>query len=714
MLRTIAAPSSARTPVVERISDWSVRHRALAIAGWLVLVVLTVLISAVLPGHDAKGADPGESGIAKIALDAQREYEPLRENVLIQSRDAAELRATIEDLVTSLHGTEGAVAAVQSPSDSPNRISRDGSALLTFTLAGPDDRVAAHGEAAAAAVDAVAARHPAARLDQAGDRTLSSVVNSSLNDDVERAGLISVGVTLAILLLVFGALVAAVLPMLLAVTAVGGAFGLIALVAKVLPINSATNAIALLIGMAVGVDYTLFSVRRLREERAAGRSGPDALRITARTSGHVIVVSGVTVILCLSGMLVTGLDNLRGAGVGTGLVVGVAVLGAVTFLPALLSLLGNRIDRGRLPWIGGRRTAAEESRIWSAVARVVVRRPVLWGGTAALVLLVMALPALGMHLQQAASIDSVPRSESTVDSAVRVNEAFPGVIAPAKVVLWDSGGVVDETRVAGALGGLRARIAASGGLLAEPVTVVRVDRALVVRVPLAGSSTDPTSERALELLRNEVVPATFGQVPGVEHAVTGKTAIAYDFDRILVGRVPLVFGVVLALAFALLAFSFRSVVVPLISIALNLLSVGAAYGALTWIFQYGNLSGLFGFTSYGGVVSWLPMFLLVMLFGLSMDYHIFILSRIRERRAAGMGVREAVVDGIARSSGVVTSAAAIMTAVFAIFVLLDAIEYKMMGVSMALAILVDATLVRGVLLPAALTLFPPRAWKPGT
>jgi putative drug exporter of the RND superfamily len=193
--------------------------------------------------------------------------------------------------------------------------------------------------------------------------------------------------------------------------------------------------------------------------------------------------------------------------------------------------------------------------------------------------------------------------------------------------------------------------------------------------------------------------------------VAGKTAVVYDFITVLSGRTPIVLGAVLLLAFALLAFSFRSVAIPVISIVLNLLSIGAAYGALTWVFQDGHLSSIFGFTSYGGVVSWLPVFLFVMLFGLSMDYHIFIPSRVRERYESGMNLRAAIASGIGRSAGVVTSAAVIMIAVFGVFVLLDAIEFKMLGLSMAVAVLVDAILVRGVLLPAALALTPPRSWK---
>jgi RND superfamily putative drug exporter len=214
----------------------------------------------------------------------------------------------------------------------------------------------------------------------------------------------------------------------------------------------------------------------------------------------------------------------------------------------------------------------------------------------------------------------------------------------------------------------------------------------------------------LATLRARTLPAALGHVGGIDYAVAGKTALAYDFTEQLSSRTPLVFGFVLVLAFVLLAVAFRSITVSLVSIALNLLSIGAACGVLTWVFQDGHLGSVLGFTSYGGIVDWLPVFMFVILFGLSMDYHIFILSRIRERRSGGAAPRDAIVGGIGSSAGVVTSAAVIMTAAFSVFVVLTAIEYKMMGVGLSVAILIDATIVRGVLLPAALALLGDRAW----
>jgi len=261
-----------------------------------------------------------------------------------------------------------------------------------------------------------------------------------------------------------------------------------------------------------------------------------------------------------------------------------------------------------------------------------------------------------------------------------------------------------------AVDSLRERAADTDGQIGTSITSTKVGDALVVKVPLAGSGTDKTSNAALETLREDLLPPTLGNVDGIEYAVNGQTAQPYDFTKTLKDTTPLVLAFVLAVAFILLLVSFRSLAVPVISIVLNLLSITAAYGAVTWVFQDGHLSSLLDFTPYGGVTSWLPLFMFVLLFGLSMDYHIFILSRIRERRLAGEEPKTAVVSGIATSAGVVTSAAVIMVAVFSIFVTLSAIEYKMLGVGMALAILIDATVVRGVLLPPVMSVLGENTW----
>ncbi|MER6950689.1 MMPL family transporter [Nonomuraea sp. NPDC000554] len=700
--------SKSRGPSVERIAGWSVRHRVAAITGWFALVIVSVLASTVLGLDSVQSTDPGESGRADRVLDAQTGYVPLQENVLVQPLKGgsslavnSQVRGAIMDLTGRLREAPGAVAKLRSPLEpgGADLVSEDGrSGLVTVQIAGPDEQFRDHYSAIEQAVKEVAARHPGVRLAQAGDASLSAAVNDGIKDDMKRAEFISLPLTVVILLVVFGSLIAVGIPLLLAITTVLAAFGLLQVVAHWVPVNSATSSVVLLIGIAVGIDYSLFYLRREREERAAGRTVTEALKITTRTSGHVVVISGLTVMLCLTGLLFTGLDNFRGLTAGTILVVGLAMIGSVTVLPAVLAVLGHRVDKARLPWLGRRRTAVGESRFWTAVARTVVRRPRLWGGLAALVLIVLTLPAFAMRLQDAAVTDSLPREVPVVDAAIRMQEAFPGSPLPAWVVMWEKRpGALDAPGVRQAVRKL------------DPITTVRVDRIMVARVPLADFGTGETANRSLEELRAVKAPAALGAVEGLDYAVAGKTAFAYDFTEQITERTPLVIGFVLVLALVLLAVSFRSPAVALVSILLNLLSLGAAYGVLTWVFQDGHLSGVLGFTPYGGVIGWLPLFMFVILFGLSMDYHIFILSRIRERQAAGASVRQAVVTGIGASSGVVSSAAVIMTAAFSVFVVLSAIEYKMMGVGLSVAILIDATLVRGVLLPAVITLLGERS-----
>lgn len=695
--------SKSHGPLVERIAGWSARHRMTAITGWFALVIVSVLAGTVLGLDSAPSTDPGESGRADRVLDAQTSYVPLQENVLVQPlKDGSRLaknpqvRGAIKDLTTRLRQAPGAVAELRSPlePDGADLISEDGrSGLVNIQIAGPGEQFRDHQEAIESIVKEVAARHPDVRLAQAGDASLSAAINDGIKDDMKWAEFFSLPLTVVILLVVFGSLIAAGIPLLLAITTVLGTFGLLQVVAHWVPVNSATSSVVLLIGIAVSIDYSLFYLRREREERISGRSVTEALKITSRTSGHVVLVSGLTVMLCLSGLLLTGLDNFRGLAVGTILVVGVAMIGSVTVLPALLALLGHRVDKARIPWLGRRRTAAGESRFWTAVARAVVRRPRLWGGLAALVLVVLTLPAFHMRLQDAAVTNSLSREVPVVDAAIRMQEAFPGSPLPASVVMWEKRpGALDAPGVRQAVKEL------------DPISTVRVDRIMVARVPLADFGTGEVANRSLEELRAVKAPAALGSLEDVDYAVAGRTAFAYDFTKQITQRSPLVIGFVLALALVLLAVSFRSLAVSLVSILLNLLSLGAAYGVLTWVFQDGHLSAALGFTPYGGVIGWLPLFMFVILFGLSMDYHIFILSRIRERQAGGASVRQAVVTGIGASSGVVTSAAVIMTAAFSVFLALSAIEYKMMGVGLSVAILIDATLVRGVLLPAAITL----------
>ncbi len=712
----MATTPPVRAPIVERVAGWSVRHRKTAVIGWLLLVVAAVVVGQRLGTQNLNSYDPGQAGRAERVLAQPLVQQPDSESVLVQGRSASQtyghdpqLREAVRQVVAALRSVPTSAADIQSPLTSGGMISGR-SALVTFNVAGNPDNDDQAVVPAMNAVAAVAARYPGLKIEEAGDASLDRATNNITGQDFRKAEITSVPVSLVLLLIVFGALIAAGIPLLLAGTAVISAISLLAIPSRWLPIDSTTSSIVLLVGMAVGIDYSLFYLRRTREERAAGHDTTEALRIAAGTSGRAIVVSGLTVMIALAGLFLTGIDVFSGIAVGTIVVVGVAVLGSLTFLPGILSMLGKWTDRGRIPFLGKRRTAAGESRFWGLLARAVVRRPLAWGGVATVVLLVLAVPVLSLHLEDP-GIHDLPTSVPVVRSLIDISDAFPGGPEPAEVVV--TGSDLGGKGVSEAVAALHAQVAATHGAVREPITTAMFgnDQVLVVSVPLAGDGTDAASNRALAALRGRALPATLGKVPGISYSVAGLTAGNHDFDAQLSKTIPWVFAFVLGLAFLLLMTTFRSVYIPALSIGLNLLSVGAAYGLMVLIFQDGHLEKLLGFSAYGGITPWLPLFMFVLLFGLSMDYHVFILSRIRELWLGGAPAKEAVTSGIARSAGVVTSAAVIMVAVFSIFATLSIIEFKIFGVGMAVAVLIDATVVRGVLLPAGLALLGDRAWS---
>jgi putative drug exporter of the RND superfamily len=708
---------SAGRPAVERIAGWSARHRKTAVLLWLAFVLGCFIAGQSMTSAGVQQFDPGQAGQGEQVLTKLGVVTPPAESVLIQARagarhieaDAARrVRAVARQVEQALAALPGAADDIRAPSARNGLVSRSGlAALVTFKVAGPNAAADVTVLADLAAVHRIQAQHPGMQISEAGDASTARVANALLGHDFRKTEWTSLPLTLLLLVCVFGALIAAGIPVLLAGTAVVAAVALLSIAAQWLPVGAGASEIVLVIGMAVGVDYSLFYLRREREERAKGHGMQAAIKIAAATSGRAIVVSGLTVMISLAGMFLTGIDVFTGLAFGTIMVVGVTVLGSLTFLPALLSWLGSWADRGRLPHLGKRRTCPASSRIWSGLARRVVRKPLRYGGLAALGLLVLSAPALGMRIGDPGI--ALPSNLRVVRVLDDIQHQFPGKPAPAEVVV--TGANLGGPAMRHAITELRAA-ATPAGQNHAPVTAsfVAGGKALVLQVPLAGNGSNSVSDRALVTLQDKMLPATIGSVPGTSFAVTGNTAASYDFRSRLDSRTPLVFAAVALLAFVLLMAAFRSVTVPLVSIGLNLLSVGGAYGVVTLIFQDGHLSRLLGFTSFGALVPWVPLFTFVLLFGLSMDYHVFILSRIRELRTGGASCRDAIVNGIGSSAGVVTSAAVIMVAVFSIFATLSLIDVKMLGVGLAVAVLIDATVVRGVVLPACLAVLGERAW----
>jgi RND superfamily putative drug exporter len=422
-----------------------------------------------------------------------------------------------------------------------------------------------------------------------------------------------------------------------------------------------------------------------------------------------VLVSGVTVAIAMAGMYLAGASVFTSFAAGAITVVAIAVAGSLTVLPAVLSKLGDRVNRARIPFMTPpEERVAHESRVWSAILDRVLRRPAIAAIVSTAVLLVLASPVLNLKMA-VLGIETLPKDLAVIQTYDRIQAAFPGNQIPAEVVI-ERGDASDVDLTIG-VHNLRERVEASE-FVEPPVTVqFSSDHSVaLVNVPIVGDGTNDASYDALAELRDEIIPATVGQQPGLEANVTGFTASSNDFNELMETRVPVVFAFVLGLAFLLLLATFRSIVIAIKAILLNLLSVGAAYGVVVWIFQEGHLESLLGFESPGAVSSWLPLFLFVLLFGLSMDYHVFILSRVREAYDRGLSTEDAVSQGIKSTASVVTAAAAVMIGVFSIFATLSAVEFKQFGVGLAVAVLIDATIIRGVLLPAAMKLLGDWNW----
>ena len=712
-----APPEEGRRPtnLAGRMGRWSAHHRKTAIFGWLAFVVVAFALGIVSGTTKIETATSGVGESGRMDKLLHEEFEqPKGESVLIQSdsltvKDAA-FTAAVEDVVAKVTALD-AVTNVQSPLDPENagQIGQGGKAVLVeFDITGDPDDATTKIDPVVAAVDDAKAAHPDLFIGSFGV-SADKEVEGAFMDDLKKAGLLSIPVTLIILIVVFGALVAAGIPLLLALTAIIATFGLVALPSSLIPIDEVTYELILLIGLAVGVDYSMFYLKREREERAAGRSEEAALQAAADTSGRSVLISGLTVIIAMSGMFLAGIQGMSAFAIGTILVVAVAMLGSLTVLPATLSWLGDRVDRGRVPLCQPAPLATtDESRFWGTVVGAVLRRPVLSVVLAGGLLLALAIPALQLRTVQPA-IETFPQSLPSIQTYNRIQAAFPGSEIPAGVVVKADD--VTAPEVQEAIGQLEWRALASGQMH-EPITVDVNEAGTIatVAIPVDGKGMDAASNAALATLREDIVPTTVGALPGAEVGVTGITAGTKDFNDKLKSAAPLVFGFVLLLAFGLMLFAFRSLVIAAKAIVLNLISIAAAYGVMVLVFQHGIGKGLLGFESTAGIDSFLPIFMFVILFGLSMDYHVFIISRIREAYDRGMSTENAIAFGIKSTAGVVTSAAVVMVCVFAVFATLSMLIFKQFGVGLAAAILIDATIVRAVLLPATMKLLGDWNW----
>jgi uncharacterized membrane protein YdfJ with MMPL/SSD domain len=699
--------------IAARAARWSAANWKKATFGWLAFVIASAALGQAVGVVKLTESEQGSGGSARAQATLARAHldQSANEAVLVQSKSFIASEPTFQHVVARVLGAVAAtsqVKDVRSPfaSGGGGQISKDRhSALVQLSMRGSSETAAERVQPVLNAVAGVQRQSRGFVVAEFGDASAAHALSKLSSEGFARAERLSVPITFLIMLVAFGAFVAAGIPVLLAFSAVLASSGLAAVASHIVHQSEATSSVMLLMGMAVGVDYSLFYLRREREERRQGHSSAVALQRAAATSGRAVLVSGFTVLIAMAGMLLTGSKVFTSLGVGAMLVVFTAMVGSLTVLPALLGRLGDKVEKGAVRRASRARAS---SRVWDLVLTPVLRFPRVAVALSIGVLVALALPLFGMHTSFLSGND-IPRQLQIERTYTQIQHAFPGAPQPAQVVV--SAAHVDSPAVRKALARAEHGTLASGEASKPITTHVNAERTVAeIDIPQPGNGQNAASMRALQTLRGHVLPATLGRLDGVSYAVGGMAASTSDFNRTLSDHAPIVFAFVLGLAFLLLLITFRSIVIPFTSIVLNLLSVGAAYGVLVWVFQEGHLESLLGFHSNGAVVAWLPLFLFPVLFGLSMDYHVFIVSRIKELYERGASTSDAVSRGIRATAGTVTAAAAVMVAVFAIFASLPTLDIKQLGVGLAVAVLIDATLIRSVLLPATMKLLGEWNW----
>jgi RND superfamily putative drug exporter len=706
-----------RQPTTVRIARWSATHPWRAIGLWVVFVAVCFAVGGAVGTREATDADMrgGESGRAAEIVDAGKFDNPAKENVLITAPsgqlDMAKAQAAAQDVANRMK-SRPEVGNVGQPVPA-----RDGSALLVpLTMRGDRETAQDHIQPLLDQTEAAQRDHPELRIEEVGGVSMGHGISENVGKDLGKAELLSLPVTLLIMLIAFGAIIAAGVPVLLAMSAVVSAMGLSALASHVVPAIDSINSIILLMGMAVGVDYSLFYLKREREERQRlnGRPGSHvrAVEIAAATAGHAVVVSGFAVIVSMAGLYLTNDAVFSSLGTGSIIVVAVAMLGSLTVLPALLAKLGRKVDRPRIPLLWRLTARQGPPRVWPALLRPALRRPGVTLLVSTLAMLALAVPALSITLRSA-SPDTLPRSIPVVQSWDRLTHAFPSEGASQVIAVKAEAQRAGEVRAA--LENLVQRTEGNPLFATDTKPEIRTSAdGLVSTVEVATpfDENSPEAVRSLQVMRTELLPVTVGKIPGAEHAVGGDVARNVDYQQNQTDTLPWVIGFVLALTFLVMLFTFRSIVLALSALVLNGLSAGAAFGVLSLVFQHTWAESLLDFKSNGAIIAWIPLFVFVILVGLSMDYHVFVVSRIREAALSGMPTREAVRYGITRSAGVVTSAAVVMVSVFSVFALLSMVEMKEMGIGLATAVFLDAMIIRVLVLPSLMMLLGAANWWP--
>ena len=796
-------PSVTRPPWTVRVAAWSAHHRWPVAALWFVATIGLFVGSLAAGGTRSVEAVSNderskyEAGEANVVYDeanaSAAQQQPAQQQFLLivssptGTVDDPAFKATLADISSRMTALQASVDGVTGPvfqqlvdpiaaPPAAGLVSPDRTTVrVVAQVPGDGNVIAQRLDPVPRLVSDIKAAHPDYRIHAYNNTLTNNEISELITGGLDRSLLLTVPLTFFILLLAFGALVAAVIPLVLAMTALLAAFGILGLYSQVVtPVSPYASQLVVLIGLAVAVDYSLFMVTRFRTERrrrgtvagprASGRtmlrrlvllaiaialpvavvvSGATvavaglnllvmavvavvvallgwavwrlmergheaeklaAIEVSSATAGRAVFFSGLAVMISIGGLFLLDDPLFRSMAIGTISVVLVAVIGSLTFLPATLAILGDGVNELRLPLIG--RDRPEGSGIWAVVVRGVMRRPVIAAVGTAAVLLAIASPVTRLHMGRA-DFNAFPDSLDGVAAINLLNEKWPnGTTLDLSVVVTRA----DEAPTKAAIERMDKALGTIPGLSGPPQTFTSADGHVVyISYVMSGAQNDVRNQDIVRQVRSSVIPTAFAGLTGVRALVTGDAAFTLDVVDFYAHGMPLVMGFVLTLSFLLLLIAFRSIVIPIKAILLNLLSTGAAFGLLVVVFQEGALSGVLGFKP-GAIEGFIPVFIFTILFGLSMDYHVFILTRIKEARDHGLHSNEAVARGIAITSGTVTSAAAIMVVVFAVFVTLPLTIIKQLGFGLSIAVFLDATVVRSILLPASMRLLGEWNW----
>jgi len=701
---------------VRRLTNWSARHPWRVIAAWGAALLVGLGLAAAFIGDlttESNVTNNPESEQAYDLMGSRIRYDPneqVNELIVVHSDrfvdDDAPFRDKIDEIARAA-GKRGAVLIRPSSQITADLVSPDHHAVAM-----PVGMVGSDPESDIEDVIRAVERADGGPFDVTitGEWTYDRDLNQLSQDDL-RSGELQFGLpaALIVLLLVFGAVVAGLVPILLALVSILVALGLTALLGQAYELSVFTINMLSGMGLALGIDYSLFILSRYREERAHGREKLAAIDASSQTASRAVVFSGLAFVLAMLGMVLVPDTILRSLATGAIVVGIVSVVAALTLLPALLGLIGDRINSLRIPIIGRSAEAgtAREGRVWTAIVRAVMRRPALTAALSVALLLALSLPVLSLKIGFV-GVRTTPDRFVAKQGFLALNREFGvGTLDDVQIVV---DGDVSAPDVRQGIQRIFRRLQGDNAFKRAAITEVHPDtRIAVVSALPAGDSRDERSYDAVRRLRNTYVPEAFrGSEARV--LVTGETAESLDYFALVHRWLPIVFAFVLGLSFVLLTIAFRSIVVPLKAIVLNLLSVGAAYGLLVLVFQKGIGNELFGFQQAEAIEAWVPLFLFSVLFGLSMDYHVFLLSRIRERYVRTRDNEDAVAHGVASTARLITGAALIIIAVFSGFARGDLVMFQQMGFGVAVSLLIDATLIRTVLLPASMKLLGNANW----